>query len=354
MSEPTLIANANNPGTGLNGRPEEGNKRSRWFSHMASLRLTTFVLLMLGVGGFAASKQLPESQWLVIGPLLLLSVNLVAALISNPRLRVQPALFGMHIGLLLLALSLAYGHMSRFRGHLEISEGQYFDPGQIIEDRKGYLPARLPMEAAFEQGAISVNYAPGVMRRETQSHVVLANGQTVEATDGRPLIIEGYRFYVTHNKGFAALISWLPAAGSQGHMGTLHFPSYPRLAPTQTQSWTAPDGTSLKFTISPTSYSSEEHWTLNRQMSSEQLNVAYEGAVTALQPGDIMNLSGGALRFEGINMWIGYRIFYDPSLYWCFAAAMIAVCCLVLHVTGRHLKYPIKKLMIPISHKVRR
>ena len=116
---------------------------------LASLRLTTLGLLLLGAGGFAAYRQVEESQWLVIGALLLLSLNLIAALLSNPLFRVRPALFGMHVGLLLLALSLAYGQATRFRGHFEISEGEPFDPARVVVDRASPVPSALPGEGAF-------------------------------------------------------------------------------------------------------------------------------------------------------------------------------------------------------------
>jgi len=326
MPEPTLIpASERRSATG----------RERLFRPLASLRLTLLGLLLLGAGGYAASRQLDGSQWLVIGALLLLSLNLVAALISNPVFRTRPALFGMHIGLLLLALSLAYGQATRFRGHFEITEGEAFDPARVVVDRKSPITSALPGEGAFVQGEVSVNYAPGLMRRETESRVERADGVESAATDGRPLIIDGYRFYVTHNKGFSALITWWPEPGAAGQAGTLHFPSYPRLAPMQQLQWTAPDGTALELEVSPVLPPQYGDWTLTRQMAKPQLRVARGQDESVLQAGERLQLPGGGmLRFERMNLWIGYRVFYDPSLTWCFAAALITVCCLAAHLLG--------------------
>ncbi len=300
---------------------------------LASLRLTLLGLVLLGAGGFAASRQLDGGQWLVIGSLLLLSLNLSAALFSNPTFRARPTLFGMHIGLLLLSLSLAYGQATRFRGHVELSEGAPFDPSRVVVDREAPVPSALPEEGTFVQGDVSVNYAPGLMRRETRSRVLRPDGAETSATDGQPLIIDGYRFYVTHNKGFSALVTWWPEPGAVGRTGTLHFPSYPRLAPMQRLTWTAPDGTALDLEVSPLLPPQDTGWTLTREMAEPRLRVGAESDGVVLQEGDRMTLPGGGqLRFERMSLWIGYRIFYDPSLTWCFASALIAVCCLAAHL----------------------
>lgn len=303
---------------------------------LASPRLTILGLVLLGAGGYTASQQLDDSPWLVISALSLLSVNLVAALISNPMFRVRPALFAMHVGLLLLVLSLAFGHLTRFRGHFEISEGERFNPARMIADRVGLVAPVLPAEGVFIQKAVSINYAPGLMRRETQSQIQRADGSITQATDGHPLMIDGYRFYVTHNKGFSALVTWRKQAGAPGVTGTLHFPSFPRLAPTQSLDWTAPDGTRLNFAIQPRRHPQDDNWSLNRDMAGEWMTLSHEGITVQIRPGERAQLpSGAVLSLEGIHMWIGYRVFYDPSLSWCFAAAVMTLCGLGMHLLGR-------------------
>ncbi len=334
-------------------QPNAGQGRGGRLRWLASLRLTILGLLLLGVGGFTASRQVDGSQWLVIAALSLLSLNLIAALLSNPVFRIRPALFGMHVGLLLLVLSMALGQLTRFRGHFEISEGEAFDPGRMITDRVGLIAPVLPAEGAFVQGAVSVNYAPGLMRRETRSRIMPADGPLTEATDGRPLIIDGHRFYVTHNKGFSALVSWKQGADTPERTGTLHFPSYPRLAPMQYLDWTAPDGTALRFDIRPKLHPEASPWTLNRGMVEERLVVRVGDTERTLGAGESTRLPGGGiLRFEHIDLWIGYRVFYDPSLTWCFASALIAVCCLGLHLLGGNPRATKRSARVPSGREV--
>ncbi|MEW8298791.1 MAG: hypothetical protein AB2723_16955 [Candidatus Thiodiazotropha sp.] len=349
MPEPTLITKQKRAGP---DRRRRGVRIPAWIPALASLRITGVGLLLLGVGSLATSPQGDTGPWLIIAPLLLLALNLGAALLSNPLFRLRPALFGMHVGLLLLAVALAYGQLTRFRGHIEITEGQAFDPGQVIVDRQPLLTLALPEEGAFTQGTVRINYAPGTMRRETLSRVELDNGQASAARDGRPLIIDGHRFYVTHNKGFSALISWWPDQASSPRLGSLHFPSYPRLAPTQSLSWTVPGGTALNLEIRPKSIPQEKSWTLSGSMAEALLLVRLNGKTRTLHPGERMRLPGGTFRFEAIRMWIGYRIFYDPSLYLCFSSALIVVCCLAIHLAGRHLRKPKRTITLTDTGKV--
>ncbi|MCU7866212.1 MAG: cytochrome c biogenesis protein ResB [Candidatus Thiodiazotropha sp. (ex Lucinoma borealis)] len=87
-------------------------------------------------------------------------MNLLAALIINPIFRARPALFGMHIGLMLLVIALAIGQLTRYRGHFEISEGQAFDPETVIVDRTGYIKPVLPQEGTFRQGESACELRP--------------------------------------------------------------------------------------------------------------------------------------------------------------------------------------------------
>jgi len=67
------------------------------------------------------------------------------------------------------------------------------------------------------------------------------DGQFQQATigDHYPLILAGYRFYTTHNKGFAPSFVWYPDGG-QPQQGTIHLPSYPAHEYQQALSWHIP------------------------------------------------------------------------------------------------------------------
>lgn len=333
MSESTLITSRAAQPIGT----REGRVTPRALvSALASVRLTLAGLALLGLAAIATSQGVAGGQGLVALPLLLLALNLVAALGVNPLFRVKPLLFGMHVGLLLLALAVALGQLTRLRGHFEISEGQAFDPALLQVDSSGPWQPELPAEGAFRQGRIEVNYAPGLMRRESTSRVSLPGGGQASAMDGQPLIIDGYRFYLTHNKGFAAHLVWEQEGTAEPQRGAVHFPSYPRLAPQQHARWTTPGGSRLELRLEPLAAPAERAWTLRRQQAGERLWVRQaDGSEIVLTPGQRLVLPGGTLLLEDLRLWLGYRVYYDPSLPWVFAGALLTLVMLAAHLWGR-------------------
>jgi cytochrome c biogenesis protein len=72
----------------------------RLLSIAASLRLTFPAMLALVVGVLVSYRGGFDSHWWVSAPLLVLAVNLAAALVVHPRFRRQPGLLCFHLALL--------------------------------------------------------------------------------------------------------------------------------------------------------------------------------------------------------------------------------------------------------------
>jgi cytochrome c biogenesis protein len=153
-------------------------------------------------------------------------------------------------------------------------------------------------------------------------------GQWVEKVigDDRVMVIEGYRFYTTHNKGFSTLLSWTPKGG-QPITGVVNMPSYPLFDYKQDNHWTPP-GTELdiKFWLQiDAGMNLEQAWTLDARNSSAVLVVTNNDVRRELGEGEQIQLPGGVLKFEKMTMWMGYRIFYDPTIQWMFFIAVAGV-----------------------------
>ena len=183
-----------------------------------------------------------------------------------------------------------------------------------------------------------MDYAAGLNRSATRSHVWVqaADGRWIpeEIGDDKPLVLEGYRFYTTSNKGFAPLITWMPEEGRPSS-GTLNMPSYPLFDWRQENRWTPPGGTQTMFKLSiKTNYnynSSASAWVFDGKSRDTTLIVISGEKRFELKPGDMARLPGGSLRFDEMRTWMGYSIFYDPTLPWLFAVAVTGVGSLAWH-----------------------
>ena len=158
-----------------------------------------------------------------------LGLNLLLALVVNRHLRSQGGLLLFHLGLALIAVLAALGRLLALSGHVEVTEGAAFEPALVVAEQGPLHPGHLD-RVSFVQGGFSINYDPGVKRRDTVSTVFLSDGeggwQKAEVGDDRPLVVGGYRFYTSFNKGFAPLLTYRDASGAE-QQGAVHLPSFP-------------------------------------------------------------------------------------------------------------------------------
>lgn len=301
---------------------------------LAAPRLTLAGMALLGAAVVASHiTPVAPAGWL-LAALALLALNLACALLSNARLR-RGGLLVFHLALLGLVLLVGAGRLLRFDGRVEVVQGSAFAAADAETLRRGPLhPFRL-QRVRFVQGPFSVDYAAGLNRSTTRSHVWVqaADGRwtPAEVGDDKPLLLEGYRFYTTSNKGFAPLITWTPAGGRPGS-GTLNMPSYPLYEWNQKSRWTPPGGTGIAFELHiKTNYSLHSGWALDGKSHQTSLTLISANRRFDLKPGETARLPEGSLRFDELRTWMGYGIFYDPTLPWLFAVAVTGVGGLVWH-----------------------
>ena len=298
---------------------------------LASLKLTLLGMVLLGIGA-ALSYGNPEhvSVWVLVAPLALLAVNLAAAILTNPRINRQPGLLVFHVGLLGMVLLAGIGRLTHLDAHLEIAKEQTFSPELLMDVRKGPWHAGGLDKVAFTQGGFTVDYAPELRRGLTHSQVFLPqpDGSVLEIDvgDDRPLVLERYRFYTTHNKGFAPVLTWIPEDG-ETVSGRVHMPSYPLFDYKQDNHWTPP-GTEedIKFWLQlDTGMTLEDSWVLDGRNSRGVLVVTSGDQRVELRPGEETQLPHGRLRFDYLTTWMGYRVFYDPTIQWLFFVSVAGV-----------------------------
>ena len=319
---------------------------------LASSRLTLAGFALLGAGVLATYSKPEASAAPMVLPLALLALNLAAALAVRPELR-RGGLGLFHAALLALLLLVAAGRLTHFDGRVEVAEGALLDPTRIEVTGSGLWHGSRWQRLQFRQGPYEVDYAAGVKRAHTRSSVwaggaenSATSGAPIVVGDDTPLVLQGYRFYTTHNKGLAPLLTWQPEGGA-AVQGVLHMPSYPLFDYQQENRWTAPDGTALRFWLR-IERPLPEHaaWTLDPHTLPAVLVVEVGGVRSELKPGDSVALRGATLRYERLTGWMGYRIFYDPTLLPLFVVALLGVLGLAWHLWRR------SSQMLPLAEGV--
>ena len=300
----------------------------RAIASLGSVKLTPAAIMLLGVGVLVSYLKTSANVWWMVAPLSLLSMNLLAALVSNPRFRRQGGLLVFHICLLAVVVMVSAGRLTALGARVALVEGQDFDPDLVrVQTRGPWHPIGRLMQVDFKQGPIAVEYAPGLVRGATHSQVRLADGSTAVFGDTRPLSSAGYRFYTTSNKGFAAVLTWADSDG-RTQAGAIHFPSYPLYDWKQVNRWITPAGTEVEVELAlPQMPVENGAWTFDNRKSagSTLLKLRWRNDAVELRSGQSAALPSGTLRFDNLRTWMGYRVTFDPLLPWLLATGLVGV-----------------------------
>lgn len=307
----------------------------RPFERLASLELTLFGLAALAAGVLAYASGGLGATWALVSPLALLAVNLASAVATNPIFRRQNALLTFHLALIAIVLLVAAGRLTYLRGQLELSTGETF-AGQLTRSERGPLHLGRIAEVSFTNNGFTISYSPGLKRDRTRNEVswIAADGgaRRAEIGDQEPLVLNGYSFYTSPNKGFAPLFTWKPA-GALPVRGTIHLPAYPMHEFGQALEW-SPPGTDAKLwvmlQIDEALIDPEKSWQF-RPPKTYTLVLRSGDQRVELRPGDAFPLATGTLVYEGLTSWMGYSVDYDWTLPWLLAACLLAVASLAWH-----------------------
>ncbi len=307
-----------------------------WLLRLASLKLTLAIFVFFCASVILVYFTHWSPAWILAMPFSLFAVNLAAAILSNPAFWHQPGLLIFHLALLALVILLAVSRLTYLKGHLEVSDGETFN-GTLTESESGPLHPWHLEQARFRQKNFTIDYAPGLNRGRTRSEVLWqdADGKLRQSTigDQHPLVLAGYRFYTTHNKGFAPAFIWYPADGGAPQQGAIHLPSYPAHEYQQALSWSIPGTKHEIWTLLEI-----DEVVLDKNRESEfrapekhRLLIRYNGQRRELRPGASLLFDDGRLKYEGLRVWMGYAVFYDWTMPWLLAACTLTVLGMAWH-----------------------
>jgi cytochrome c biogenesis protein len=153
--------------------------------------------------------------------------------------------------------------------------------------------------------------------------------------DNTPMVLNGYRFYTSFNKGFAPVFLWYPGADTAVAplLGTVNLPAYPIHEYRQALDWVLPGTqieawTMLQFDEviidpeKPSTFRLPEKHKLVMRIGKQRWE---------LTPGQSITLPEGRLQYQGLRSWMGYTVFSDWTISWLLSASLLAVASLGWH-----------------------
>ena len=306
---------------------------------LGSPRLALWLIVALAVAVVILDRAGLPADPCLAPVLALLCVNLLAAVATHRTFRAQAALLSFHLALAAVALLAAAGRLTYLHALVEVTTGSVFQ-GKAVRLERGWLHPRRLEDAVFINRGFDIEYQPGLRRGRTTNRVEwLGEGGVPAAAvigDQDPLVLGGYRFYTTPNKGFAPRLAWVPEAGAP-LTEDLHLPSFPVFQFGQELEWNLPRSdrkVNVALLIDEEVIDIEKPSRF-RVPARHRLRVESGAIAAELRPGESVALAGGRLVYVSLGTWMGYKVFYDPTLPWIFAAAVIAVLSLAAHFVQR-------------------
>ena len=349
------------------------SRLSTTLRRLGSLKLALVILVALGAGVLVSYLSEIRTTWSLVVSLALLSVNLSAAVATNPAFRRQKALLIFHLALIAIILLIMAGRLTYLRGTLELANGIMFE-GELTSSEAGPLHRWRLKDVKFVQGDFEIDYDKGTPNQgfgtDDDSNDALTptanDGEQLAASaplvsdargarrgatrntlywldddgtwhtevigDGHFLELKGYQFFTSSNKGFAPLFSWTPVGG-EPVIGAIYLPSYPVNEYTQHLEWTPP-GSKLKlWTQLQFNEVIIDPYQLSQFRLPEKHNIVIrtDEKRYEMYPGDSVKLSGGELTYQRLTSWMGYSVTHDWTIIWLLAASIIAMLSLTWH-----------------------
>lgn len=311
---------------------------------LASLKLTVVSLVLLGCGGIVLLYSNLRPTVVLLVPFVLLGINLIAAMFVFPAFRRNTALQAFHLALLAVLILAAFSRLTYFKGQFELSAGERFT-GRVMASEKGPWHVGAWDQVDFINEGAQVLFRVGGKRGPTHNAVrwLDAQGQTHRHIigDNAPLRVHGYRIYPSTHFGYAPLFSWRPSQGATPSRGTVHLPSL-HMGSSLSNTWTLPDtGISALVMLQPKHPVPDTlKETLFIRGGAHTLLVTIRGESRVMRPGDTWSMPEGILSYESLETWMGYTVFYDQTIPWLLASALIAVTSLAFHFKQKFTQKP--------------
>src|SRR3569832_1099212 len=131
---------------------------------LASMRLTLVGMLLLAFGAaLSYNNPATTSVWVLVVPMSLLAVNLLAAIITNPRINRRGGLLTVHLALLGVVVLAAIGRLTHLEAHIELLQDTAFASAELFDDSRGPWHSGHRGRGRGGQGPDTVDHAGGIV-----------------------------------------------------------------------------------------------------------------------------------------------------------------------------------------------
>ena len=308
--------------------------RNKILNALSGLPLTLLgLILFLGgvlpvvTGKMAATTALAPGYSLLV-------LNLVFAILIREKIRNSLPLLLFHLCLLLMLLSVGVSRLTYFKGWVEIAvDHPITEPSGVIS--KGPWHPNRFTNTRVALMDFSAEYRESGGRKSQKSVIQVGDGKLVRVDDAETADILGYQFTVSNNVGFALEFMWI---GNDGNLiqGIKHFPSqtaYPEtqgidlpLPGVEKPIWIGLDIVSKRQDFFTPEFRVPDDYSYTVMAANRGESVAPNGAIA---------LPEGRLVLNGLVPWIGYELYYDPSIYFLLFTSLIGVCALAIFLWQR-------------------
>jgi len=307
------------------------NKLLAWLSGLplTLLGLVTFLAGVLPV----VTGYVSATSGLALGYSLLL-INLVFAILVREKIKNNPFLLLFHMALLLMLLAVGVSRLTYFKGWVQIAvDHPITEPSGVISKGPWHPNRFTNTRVALKE--FSAEYREGGSRKSQKSVIQVGDNKLVRVDDAETADILGYQFTISKNLGFALEFMWI---GSDGNLiqGVSHFPSiiaYPetqgidlQLPGVEKSIWIGLDIVSKRQDFFTPEFRVPDDYSYTVMSTSGPLMVT---------PNSAVSLPEGQLMLNGLVPWIGYDLYYDPSIYFLLFTSLIGVCALALFLWQR-------------------
>ena len=325
-------------------------------SFAGSTRFTLWQLALLGIANLLYYQQFPYGDVLLIVSLCLALVNLTSAIFTQASLRMNNSLLVFHVSLAAMIVFAGIGQLTYLKGRLELTQGAVFT-GDVLESQQGIFHRNRLDKLQFKNLGYKVGYRAGLKRNRTINQVAWigqgGNWQVSEIGDQHPLVIDGYRFYTSFNKGYSLVFSWQDARGYV--TGSVNLPSFPAREFEQAQYWQIPDTNKLIWSqLVPEKkiVTLEQAFELG-ELEDHHIVMRFDDQRFEMRPGEEVKIGGGTLYYEGVRQWMGYKVVYDWTRPWMIAACLIAIAAMMFYFISKFRASPLGIPDQPLLHRNR-